>query len=127
MYLKGDRLLSPRAMIKTAATDDEKMCLKRGYRNYRINEIASSPYIRALCDTVRSNEDEDPDEQSCLVFEWMDHDLRSVTAPEFRGSPTIPKVVSKAVLSALTVLKTLDAVHTGRKSPNLFRAFCSKT
>ena len=100
-----------RAMIKTAATNDEKMCLRREHRNYGINDIASSPYIRALCDTVRLNEYQD--DPSCLVFEWMDHDLQSITAPEFRGNPTLPKVMSKAVLSALNVLKTLNAVHTG--------------
>lgn len=98
-------------MVKTAATADEKMCLRREYRNYRIEDIASSPYIRALCDTVRS--DKDQDGPSCLVFEWMDHDLRSVTAPEFRSNPRLPRAVSTAVLSALRVLKTLNAVHTG--------------
>lgn len=46
----------------------------------------------------------------------MDQDLESVPAPEFRGRPMLPKVVSKAVLSALSVLKTLGAVHTGINS-----------
>jgi len=43
----------------------------------------------------------------------MDHDLRALTAPEFRSNPKLPKAVSKGVLSALSVLKTLNAVHTG--------------
>jgi hypothetical protein len=100
-----------RAMVKTAATAEEKMCLRREYCNHRIEDIASSPYIRALCDIVRT--DEDQDGPSCLVFEWMDHNLRPVTAPEFRSNPRLPRAVSAAVLSALRVLKTLNAVHTG--------------
>jgi serine/threonine protein kinase len=87
------------------------MCLTREYHNYGFSEIASSPFIRALRDTVWSNQDRD--NPSCLVFEWIDQDLESVTAPTFRGRPILPKVVSKAVLSALSVLKTLGAVHTG--------------
>jgi hypothetical protein len=101
-----------RAVIKTAATEGQKMCLRREYHNYGFSEIASSPVIRALRDTVWSNEERD--NPSCLVFEWMDQDLESVIAPKFRGSEILPKVVSKAVLSALSVLKTLGAVHTGR-------------
>ncbi|KAF1848207.1 kinase-like protein [Cucurbitaria berberidis CBS 394.84] len=113
------------AMIKTAATDDEKMCLKREYRNYKIDDIASSPYIRAMCDTVRFNEHQD--DPSCLVFEWMDHDLRSITAPEFRGNARLPKVVSKAVLSALNVLKTLNAVHTDVNPNNIYISYVDGT
>lgn len=104
-------------MIKTAATEGEKICLMREYHNYGFSEITSSPFIRALCDTVWSNQDQD--NPSCPVFELMDQDLESVTAPKFRGSPILPKVVSKAVLSALSVLKTLGAVHTGRNFPTL--------
>lgn len=97
-------------MVKSAATDEEKMCLSREYHNYKIKEIATSPYIRALCDVVQSQPQEEP---SCLVFEWMDHDLRGVTAPEFRSNPKLPKAVSSGVLSALSVLKSLNAIHTG--------------
>ena len=101
-----------RAVIKSAATNDERIALKREYSNYKILEIASCPYIRALHDTVRSNEDQhDP---GCLVFEWMDLDLRSVQANRFRGDPRLPKVVSKAVLSALGRFKKLSVVHTGK-------------
>jgi hypothetical protein len=97
-------------MVKSATTDDEKMCLSREHHNYNINEIATSPYIRALCDVVQSQPQDEP---SCLIFEWMDHDLRGVTAPEFRSNTKLPQAVSRGVLSALSVLKTLNAVHTG--------------
>ncbi|KAF2253495.1 kinase-like protein [Trematosphaeria pertusa] len=106
------------AMVKSAATKDEKMCLKREYRNYGIHEIASSPYIRAMYDTVRSNGDQD--DPSCLVFEWMDHDMRSVRADQFRGDPRLPRVVSQAVLSALKLFKTLNAVHTDVNVNNIY-------
>jgi hypothetical protein len=98
-------------MIKTAHTDVDKMCLRREYRNYRIEEIASSPHIRSLRDTVWS--DQDGDNPSSLVFEWMDQTLTSVSMPQFRANSLLPKTVSKAVLSALSVLKALNAIHTG--------------
>ncbi|KAH8707035.1 kinase-like domain-containing protein [Phaeosphaeriaceae sp. PMI808] len=116
--LSGPSTQAKWAMIKSAATDSEKMCLRREYRNYSIDEIASSPYIRALYDTVQLNESQD--DPPCLVFEWMDHDLRAVTAPEFRSNPKLPKAVSHGVLLALNVLKTLDAVHTDISPNNIF-------
>jgi hypothetical protein len=68
-------------VVKTAASDVEYVALKREYNNYKIPDIASSPYIRALYDAVSSFEQgvcqggaaaEDP---LCLVFEWMETDL----------------------------------------------------
>jgi hypothetical protein len=88
------------------------MCLRREYRNYRLKDIATSSHFRALVDTVHS--DDSQNDPSCLVFEWMDHDLRSIFAPELRSRPIPPRVVSRAVLSALEVLKSLNAVHTGK-------------
>lgn len=98
-------------MVKCATTNGERIALKREYNNYGISEIASCPSIRTLYDTVRP--DEDPHDPPYLVFEWMDLDLRSVPASRFRGDPRLPKVVSKAVLSALRLFNTLNAVHTG--------------
>ena len=106
-----------RAVVKCAATNDEKIALKREYRNYGISEIASCPYIRTLYDIVRQNED--PHDPPYLIFEWMDLDLRSVPANRFRGDPRLPKVVSKAVLSALKPFKKLNAVHTGNCSSSI--------
>lgn len=99
-------------MIKTADTEDGKMCLRREYRNYRIGEIASSPYFRSLCDTVWPDQDED--NPSSLVFEWMDQTLTSVPMLQFRANQLLPKTVSKAILSALSVLRTLNAIYTGK-------------
>jgi hypothetical protein len=95
------------------------MCLRREYRNYRIAEIASSPHIQSLRDTVWS--DQDGDNPSSLIFEWMDQTLTLVPMPQFRANPFLPKTVSKAVLSALSVLKTLSAIHTG----NIYLQYCN--
>ena len=112
-------LTHDRAVIKSADTADEKLTLRREYRNYRISEIASSPYIRSLRDTIWS--DQDGDNPSSLVFEWMDHTLTRVPMPLLRANPLLPKTVSKAVLSALSVLKTLNAIHTG----NTYLHYCN--
>ncbi|MCJ1259168.1 hypothetical protein MMC24_007004 [Lignoscripta atroalba] len=106
------------AVVKCAVTKDEQTALKREYRNYGISEIASCPYIRTLYDTVRP--DEDSGDPPCLVFEWMDLDLRSVPANQFRGDPRLPKIVSKAVLSALKRFKRLNAVHTDININNIY-------
>lgn len=107
-----------RAMVKSANTKDEIFTLKREYRNYQNPEIASCPHIRTLYDVVRQNEaQEDP---IYLVFEWMDHDLRSTPANVFRSDQRLPRVVSKAALSALTVFKVLNAVHTDISINNIF-------
>ncbi|KAF2761991.1 kinase-like protein [Pseudovirgaria hyperparasitica] len=127
------------AMIKTATSDDEKMVLRREYRNYGIRDIASCAYIRRLRDVVavpaavdgeeeeegggKGGEGEemmnthDPDG---LVFEWMDTDLRCVPASRFRGDARLPKGVSRAVLSALDVFRTLGLVHTDVSVNNVF-------
>jgi hypothetical protein len=99
------------------------MCLSREYRNYRLKDVAASPHFRALYDTVHS--DDSQKDPSCLVFEWMDHDLRSVIAPELRSRPILPQVVSRAVLSALDVLKSLHGVHTGNSRQEQSRTFDS--
>lgn len=101
-----------RAVVKSATTSDEKMALRREYRNYGIFAIASCPYIRTLYDTVRLHDDQS--DLPCLVFEWMDLDLRSVPAHRFRGDSRLPRVVSKGVLSALELFKKFNAVHTGK-------------
>jgi hypothetical protein len=99
-------------MVKSAVTEYEQMCLKREHHNYKIDSIATSPHIRALYDTVHPSEY--PNDTSCLVFEWMDYPLSSVSDWYFRSHPTLPKIVSKSVLSALDVLNELNAIHTGK-------------
>ena len=64
-----------------------------------------------MLDTIGSNDD--PHDQPHLVFEWMDHDLLSVSSKRFRGELRLSIAVSKAVLSALEVFHRIDAVHTG--------------
>jgi hypothetical protein len=105
----------PRTVVKCAATNGERVALKREYSNYGISEIASCPSIRTLYDTVRP--EEDPYDLPYLMFEWMDLELRSVPASRFQGDPRLPKAVSKAVLSALGLFNALNVVHTGNCSP----------
>ena len=59
-------------------------------------------------------EEEQPTTTSCLVLEFMEHDLRSVPSEMFRGNDELPKVVARSVLSALQVLsEKFKAIHTG--------------
>jgi hypothetical protein len=44
-------------VVKTAVDELENVALKQEYNNYKIPDIASSPYIRTLYDTVGSFED----------------------------------------------------------------------
>ena len=94
--------------------------MKREQNNYRIPAITSCKYIRELCDVISSGSEELRAEKAdlavnslCLVFEWMDHDLRTVSSFEFRSNSDIPKIISKAVLSALALLSQFNAVNTG--------------
>ncbi len=49
-----------------------------------------------------------------MVFEWMEHDLRTVPSNQFRQNSRLPKIIAKSVLLALALLKTqYGAVHTG--------------
>ncbi|KAI4209034.1 MAG: hypothetical protein LQ351_007982 [Letrouitia transgressa] len=88
----------------------------------------SCQYIRTLHDVVGPDGDvtraesisrtEDP---PCLVFEWMEHDLRTVPPDRFRQNPNLPKLIAKSVISALLVLKTqYGAVHTDINPNNVF-------
>jgi hypothetical protein len=101
-----------RSVIKSATTSNEKRTLTREHANYGIPEIASCPDIRTLHDTI-SQPDADSQEPPSLVFEWMDFDLRALPAYLFRADQHWPKAVSKAVLSALVCLKSLNAIHAG--------------
>jgi hypothetical protein len=107
-------------VVKTAVGELENVALKREYNNYKNPDIASSPYIRTLYDAVGSFEGnvrqdvaaaEDP---PCLVFEWLETDLQSLSSHQYRGSSRLPKVVSKSVLSALDIFRRYNTIHTGK-------------
>lgn len=108
-------------MVKTEI-GPEKTCLKRERSNYNLPAIISCQYIRTLYDVVGPDGDdaqvgsasrtEDP---PCMVFEWMEHDLRTVPSDQFRQNSYLPKIIATSVLSALVILKTeYGAVHTGK-------------
>ncbi|KAK0103329.1 hypothetical protein ONS95_005358 [Cadophora gregata] len=54
--LSGPRVSSKWAVVKTAVAELETVALKREYSNYKIPDVASSPYIRTLYDAVGSFE-----------------------------------------------------------------------
>lgn len=120
MWIGGS--LTPSAVVKTEI-GPEKICLKRERGNYRLLAVASCQYIRSLYDVVGPDGDdvqvkntsttEDP---LCMVFEWMEHDLRTVPSDQFRQNSNLPKIIAKSVLSALALLKSqANAVHTGER------------
>ncbi len=107
-------------MVKTEI-GPEKTCLKRERSNYKLPAIITCQYIRTLYDVVGPDGDDAQVESAsmtedppCMVFEWMEHDLRTVPSDQFRQNSYLPKIIAKSVLSALVLLKTqYGAVHTG--------------
>jgi serine/threonine protein kinase len=109
------------AVVKTEL-GIEKICLKRERDNYALPAIASCKYIRKLLDIVQPDHGCRPvpktEEQICLVFEWMEQDLRTVPSALFRENSNLPKIVAKSILSALALLKDqYSAIHTGELLP----------
>ncbi|KAH6724209.1 kinase-like domain-containing protein [Leptodontidium sp. MPI-SDFR-AT-0119] len=124
--LSGPRVNKTWAVVKTAVGELENISLKREYNNYKNPDIASSPYIRTLYDAVGPFEEdvrqdgaaeEDP---PCLVFEWMETDLRSLSSPQYRDGSRLPKTVSKSVLSALDIFGRYNTVHTDINPNHIF-------
>ena len=107
-------------MLKTEI-GPEKTCLRRELSNYRLPAVASCQHIRTLYDVI-GPDGEDAQNESisrtgdplCMVFEWMEHELRTVPSDQFRQNSNLPKIIAKSVLLALALLKTqYGAVHTG--------------
>jgi hypothetical protein len=105
------------AVVKTELSK-EKICLKREHDNYKLAAVASCPYIRKLIDIIEPNcstqSASTTEGQLCLVFEWMEQDLRTVPSDPFRDNSNVPKIIAKSILSALSLLESeYDAIHTG--------------
>lgn len=107
-------------MVKTEI-GPEKICLNRERSNYKLPAIISCQFIRTMYDIVGPDGDDArverasmTDDPPCMVFEWMEHDLRAVPSDQFRQNSDLPKVIAKSVLSALALLKSeYGAIHTG--------------
>ena len=116
-------VLSFSAVVKSD-THRTKIALRRERHNYTLPEISSSRYIRALYDVsgsdpidVQKLDGSAEEEPPCLIFEWMEHDLRSVHSDQYRQNSDLPKNIAKSVLSALHVIGSqYKATHTGRPS-----------
>jgi hypothetical protein len=84
-------------------------------------DIASCRYIRKLEDVVHTDSNspspDAPDsavQPSCLLLEWMEHDLRTVFPEPFRNNSDLPRIIARSVLSALALLKAdFNVIHTG--------------
>jgi hypothetical protein len=108
-------------VIPQTELGSEKICLKREYDSYQLPAVASCQYIRTLCD-VESYRDEAgvgdasaTDYPIYMVFEWMEHNLRTLPSDQFRENSNLPRAIAKSVLSALALLKTkYGAIHTGK-------------
>lgn len=117
--LYHNRLLNFSAVVKTEL-GPEKTCLKREHGNYRLPTIAGCQYLRPLYDVVGPEDHThwsnmpatgDP---PCMVFEWMEHDLRTVPSDEFRENSILAKIIAKSILSTLAHIKTqFNGIHTG--------------
>jgi hypothetical protein len=98
-----------------------KYVFDRERSNYELPHMASCKTIRALRDVIGFDIDpQKPLEPQCMVFEWMDQDLRTVPYSRFRSRPGLPRVIARSVLETLAFLKeTYGAFHSGIKPPNL--------
>ncbi len=116
----NDDLHVPRVVVKTV-TGPKKTCLKRELGNHKLGAIASCQYIRTLYDVVGPEAGTAPVETTstfedplCLVFEWMEYDLRTVPSGRFRENSNLPRIIAKSVLSALALVKSqYKGMHTG--------------
>src|SRR4051794_31328138 len=96
--------------------------MKREYNNYKNLDIALSPYIRTLYDVVGPFEGEIRQDDAaagdslCLIFEWMETDLRSLSSHQYRVDSRLPKTVSKSVLSALDIFRRYNIINTDKYS-----------
>ncbi|OBT51065.1 hypothetical protein VE04_08597 [Pseudogymnoascus sp. 24MN13] len=101
------------AVIKTETDQSMKYVFNRERNNYELPHMASCRTIRALRDVI-SFDPQKPLEPQCMVFEWMDQDLRTVPYSRFCSKPELPRVIARSVLETLAFLKeTYGAFHSG--------------
>lgn len=101
---------------------DAKTCLNRERWNHKLPGVAPCQYIRSLHDVIGPDEDAtttgsdstSDGDFSCLVLEWMEHDLRTVPLDRFRRNPNILRIIAKSILMALSMIKEqYNGIHTG--------------
>jgi hypothetical protein len=110
----------PRSAIVKGECGPEQMCQKRGRNNYKIPGITSCKYLRERCGVfcldskeVGGDATDSTTDPAFLVFEWMDHGLRTVLSFESRHNSDLPRIISRAVLSNLALLSEFKSVDTG--------------
>lgn len=107
------------AVIKTETDESMKYVFNRERNNYELPHMASCKTIRALRDVI-GFDSQKPLEPQCMVFEWMDQDLRTVPYSKFRSKPELPRVIARSVLETLAFLKeTYGAFHSDINPNNI--------
>ncbi|OBT87324.1 CMGC/DYRK protein kinase [Pseudogymnoascus sp. 03VT05] len=107
------------AVIKTETDASMKYVFNRERNNYELPHMASCKTIRALRDVI-SFDPQKPLEPQCMVFEWMDQDLRTVAYSRFCSKPELPRVIARSVLETLAFLKeTYGAFHSDINPNNI--------
>lgn len=100
-------------MVKTETNDSMNYVFNRERNNYELPHMGLCKTIRALRDVVGFDSLK-PLEPQCMVFEWMDQDLRTVPYSTFRSNPRLPRVIARSVLETLAFIKeTYGAFHSG--------------
>ncbi|PSN61286.1 kinase-like protein [Corynespora cassiicola Philippines] len=82
--------------------------------------ILSSAHLRTLYEGIDVHESSTPEPSYCLACEWMDCTLKDLPSRPYWQSRALHKAISKAVLSALDVLKSQHLVHSDVKNDNIF-------
>ncbi|KFY86001.1 hypothetical protein V500_07929 [Pseudogymnoascus sp. VKM F-4518 (FW-2643)] len=107
------------AVVKTETDESMKYVFNRERNNYELPHMDSCKTIRALRDVVGFDSLK-PLEPQCMVFEWMDQDLRTVPYSRFRSDPKLPRVIARSVLETLAFLKeTYGAFHSDINPNNI--------
>ncbi|MCJ1365654.1 hypothetical protein MMC16_004779 [Acarospora aff. strigata] len=110
------------AVIKSEPIDHRKVIYEREHHNYQDHKISSSHYIRKLFDLIgHSPEDQiaPKPQQRCMVFEWMESELRTVSSSRVRSNPSLPRIIAKSTLKALAVFQDAQGVHTDVNPNNI--------
>jgi len=106
-----------------ADTELRKKDLRRELQQYDHADSNQCDYILTLYDFVDSDVDEpsDADEATdevpfCLIFKWMEQNLKMTPPDPYREKSVLPKVVAKSILSALArINKEGGSVHTSKE------------
>ncbi|KAJ8118876.1 hypothetical protein OPT61_g210 [Boeremia exigua] len=108
------------AAIKFASEQKAFEMLKWEHKCYQNPVILSSSHLRTLYEGINLHGCSTPESSFCLAFEWMDCTPKNLSSDMYQQRHVLHKSASKAVLSALDILKSQRLVHTDIKNDNIF-------